>query len=279
MKNLFYTLVLSFFCLTTFAQDKIGIAVMPLTQSKSGGEETSVSPTVYEIISGAFVKAKRFNVIERSKLEALQKEKNLQKTEDYMDGKVVEQGKSLGAQYLILGNINNASETKNTTTLYGISVTKSKANVEVTIKVVDVATNLVIASENLVANADGNASGAMQKALNNLEGEVNKFLNNNFPVQFSLVEVTEFGKKGEARKVVISGGSGSGVRQNDAFSVVEKTTVEIDGVKKTRNKVIGKVRVAKVEDADFSQAMVEEGASEIADKVKAGVKLKVTSSN
>ena len=274
MKKVFYyvLIMLSFF--SASAQEKIGVAIMPM--SFSGGknsDEAKVAPSVYEIISGAFVKAKRFNVIERSKLEQLQKEKNLQKTEDYMDGKVVEQGKSLGAQYLILGNVNSAVAKSSTSYVYGVAVNKAKANIQVTIKVVDVATGLVIASENLEGSGDG--SGAQEKAMSSLDGEVNKFLSANFPLQFSVVEIQEKGKKGEAKKILISGGSGSGVKVNDEMNVVEKVIVDVDGVTKTRNKVIGRIKVTKVEDADFSQTIVVEGGAAIAEKIGSGVKLKV----
>jgi hypothetical protein len=57
-------------------------------------------------------------VVDRTKFDQLAQERNLQKQEDFLDGLVVEQGKSLGAQYLIQGNISQANAQSVTITKY-----------------------------------------------------------------------------------------------------------------------------------------------------------------
>ncbi|MBL0288501.1 MAG: hypothetical protein IPQ19_14160 [Bacteroidetes bacterium] len=49
----------------------------------------------------------RFTVVDRTNLSALKSEKELQKSEDFIDGYVVDQGKSFGAKYVVTGDLQN----------------------------------------------------------------------------------------------------------------------------------------------------------------------------
>jgi curli biogenesis system outer membrane secretion channel CsgG len=97
-----------------------------------------------ETVTNAFVKTKRFNIVDRSKMDALTKEKNLQKTEDFIDGTVIEQGISLGAKNLISGHVISSKaeqmRTDDGTVTY-------KAKLSISLKVIDVATGQVITSD------------------------------------------------------------------------------------------------------------------------------------
>ena len=62
-----------------------------------------------QTVADVFVGSKKFVVIDRSALSQIQAEKELQKTEDFIDGQVVAQGKSLGAQYILTGQVTDAS--------------------------------------------------------------------------------------------------------------------------------------------------------------------------
>jgi hypothetical protein len=56
------------------------------------------------IVTECYVQDSRFDLVDRRATEAISKERELQKTEDFMDGYVVGQGKSIGAEYLLFGN-------------------------------------------------------------------------------------------------------------------------------------------------------------------------------
>ncbi|MFZ9778244.1 MAG: CsgG/HfaB family protein, partial [Schleiferiaceae bacterium] len=58
------------------------------------------------------MRAKRFVIVDRSRLDAIQKERNLQKSEEFiMSDFSIEQRAAVGAQFLVQGNVTNGSST------------------------------------------------------------------------------------------------------------------------------------------------------------------------
>src|SRR5687767_3869415 len=104
-------LVLVTTCCNSFAQSKTLIGIVPFksatqqedrftrNSSNSSGEYKTA---IQDAVADAFLKTKRFSLVEREKMDQLKSEKNLQKDEDFIDGQVIEQSKSLGAQYVVL---------------------------------------------------------------------------------------------------------------------------------------------------------------------------------
>ncbi len=84
------------------------VGILPVTSVTNDAQ--MYTPNVQASLSKVFVEKTRFTVVDRTKFDQLAKESNLQKQEDFLNGAVVEQGKSLGAQYLISGNINQISK-------------------------------------------------------------------------------------------------------------------------------------------------------------------------
>ena len=241
---------------------------------------------INDAITNALVKTNRFSIVDRSKMQALQQEKNLQKTEDFMDGQVVAQGKSLGAEYLVSGNVNSYTNDGNV------------AKFTFTLSVIDVASNRVLGSEQIeskgggyggailmgmVATAStgqatpntGDPESAFKKALNDVSKDVDRFVNKNFPLMLSIAELQQKDKKGMPLTLLISGGSSMGVKKGDKFRVVELSEMEVDGKKMTRKKEVGQVQVVNVEDENFSSCKVLAGGAEIGTKSQSGAKLKI----
>jgi curli biogenesis system outer membrane secretion channel CsgG len=81
--------------LASAQQEKTGVGIMSFTYVTSSASFQDVN-SIQETVINAFVKTKRFNIVDRSKMDALQKEKDLQKSEDFIDGSVIQQGVSLG---------------------------------------------------------------------------------------------------------------------------------------------------------------------------------------
>jgi len=55
-------------------------------------------------MANVFIRDGRFKVIDRSNDNEISNELNRQKSESYMDGYVVEQGKQIGAEYIVKGS-------------------------------------------------------------------------------------------------------------------------------------------------------------------------------
>lgn len=278
-----------FLCLTMLialtsmlkAQEKITVGIMPFTTSSNTELDKTACATAQETVANAFVQNKRFTIVDRTKAEILKAEKELQKGEDFIDSKAIESGKALGAQYLILGNINSASVAENTTD----GKRSYSGTVSIALKVVDITTGQVIASETITKSAGGGLfatlinsdtqQDAINKAIKGLEGGIDKFVKNNFPIIFSIAEISEVSKKGEAKTVTVAGGTLFGVKKGDKFKVMELTTIEVDGKKKERKKEIGELKVTKVDDENFSTCSVTTGGADINKKFTEKVKLQV----
>ena len=286
MKHFFLSLLACGVALTASAQtDKIAVGVMPFTDAsqKVGNDLVAIN----DAVTNALVKSNRFIIVDRSKMQALMQEKNLQKTEDFIDGKAVEQGKSLGAEYLVSGNVNSYTNDG------------TQAKFTFTLSVMEVATSKMLNSEQieskggsigggmlmgLAASAasggepvsnTGNPEAVFKKALNDVAKDIDRFIAKNFPLTLSIAEMQTKDKNGAPLTLLISGGSSTGVKKGDKFRVVEMAELEVDGKKMTRKKEIGQLQVLKVEDENFSSCKVLVGGTDIAMKSQAGAKLKV----
>jgi TolB-like protein len=274
--------------LNASAQEKTGVGIMPFTYVNGAADPKDVN-SIQETVTNAFVKTKRFNIVDRTKMDALKKEKELQKSEDFIDGNVIAQGMSLGANNLISGHVISAKAERMETTpdpKTGQVTISYKAKLSIQLKVIDVATGQVITSETIEPKA-GSAFGGMlgmgpstpeaaiTKAIKGIEDKVDEFVTRNFPVSFPIVEIQEKDGSGNATKIMIAGGSSFNLKKGDKLKVVEVSTIEVNGKKLERKKEIGEIKITKVEDENFSACSVSSGGIDINSKFKAKAKLLV----
>lgn len=284
MKKNLLLAVLFLNIIIAFAQEKIGVGILPFTYVSSAANAQDVN-SIQETVTNAFVKTKRFNIVDRTKMDALKKEKDLQKSEDFIDGDVIQQGVSLGAGYLISGHVISAQseEMKADDGKGNITITY-KAKLSISLKVIDVSTGQVIVSETIEPKAGSSLLGAMgigsttaqdaiAKAIKSIEGKVDDFVNKNFPLTFSIAEIQEKDKKGNATQILIAGGSAFGVKKGDRFKVCEMVEMDVNGKKIQRKKEIGELKVVKVDDENFSTCSVLSGGLDIVTKFDAKSKL------
>jgi curli biogenesis system outer membrane secretion channel CsgG len=289
MKKIFISTAL-LIVINTFvqAQEKIGVGIMPFTFVQGAASSQDVN-SIQETIINAFVKTKRFNIVDRSKMDALKKEKDLQKSEDFIDGSVIQQGVSLGANFLISGHVISAQaermETAPSSTTGQVTVTY-KAKLSIQLKVIDVATGQVITSESIdpkggstfggmMGMAPSTPEAAISKAIKGIEDKVDEFVNKNFPATFPIVEIQEKDSKGNATKIMIAGGTSFNLKKGDKLKVVEVSIIEVNGKKLERKKDIGELKITKVEDENFSTCSVSSGGIDINSKFEAKAKLLV----
>ena len=93
------------------AQEKTGVGILSFTYVQGAASFQDVN-SIQETVINAFVETRRFNIVDRSKMDALKKEKDLQKSEDFIDGNVIQQGVSLGANFLVSGHVISAQTEK-----------------------------------------------------------------------------------------------------------------------------------------------------------------------
>jgi curli biogenesis system outer membrane secretion channel CsgG len=271
-KNLFLLIALISMIngVSMMAQEKIVVSI-PAFSYVTGNADPKDVATVQDEVINAFVKTKRFDIVDRGEISMAQinEELEVQKGENFIDGNVVAQGKSLGAQYLIMGAVPMISVTEGFAkdNQGRQSSTGWTARVLLSLRVVDLETGKIISSQAIEPKSGGVAfigafvnpksrESALNKALKDIEGQVDMFVLKNFPVTLQIVEF-------QGKQVLISGGSEKGIKKGMKFTVAEPVTVEVDGKPMTRNKEVGQLEVAKVEDENFSLCKIKSGEKEI----------------
>lgn len=269
------------------AQEKTNVGIIPFTNL--GGANNQDVITIQEAVTSSFVKTKRFNIVDRTKISELQKEKNLQKSEDFIDGTVVQQGISLGAKFLISGKVTSVTKFSGNKTrkkLDGTTVNElvNEASVNFSCQVIDVETGQVINSETFSNAGGGNFLGlslaknvdeAFASSLSSLSSDIDKWVYVNFPAIFSIAEIQTKDSKGAATKILMTGGSAFGLEKGEKLKVVEVTEMVINGKKIKRKKEIGEVKIDKIEDENFSICTVKEGGIDINLKFEAKANLQI----
>lgn len=287
MKITFISAALLLFSATfCFAQEKTSVGILPFTFVQGAADFQNVN-SIQETVTNAFVKTKRFSIVDRSKMDALKHEKELQKSDDFLAGSVVEQGKNVGASYLISGHVISAqAEGMSTQDSKGNITTTYKAKLAISLKVIDVTTGQVITSETIEPKAGSTLGGmfglgassgtdAITKSIKKIEDKIDDFVSRNFPISFSIAEIQEKDSKGSATTILLAGGSGFGLKKGDRLKVVELAEMEVNGKKMIRKKEIGEIKITKIEDENFSICSVNSGGDLINSKFEAKGKLQV----
>ncbi|WP_293298402.1 CsgG/HfaB family protein [Pedobacter sp. UBA4863] len=284
MRRLYLATILTFLSFAIFAQTKTIVGIMPFNTSSGNNDrlynvyynqnnEKNIV-AIQDAVSDAFLNAKRFTLVEREKMNLITGEKKNQQGEDYIDGQTVEQSKSLGASYIVTGNVTEASfeEQNNSIGYGGLSISSRKAKISFNIKVIDVSTGEIMASEKFSSEAKG--KNGFDNALNIIKPNIEKFIKDNFKITVSIASVEEKNATNEATKVLISGGTGIGLKPQMTLKVFEVAILTVDGRKIPRKKEVGQIVVEKVEDENFSICKVTSGGALIASKLEGGTNLK-----
>lgn len=248
----------------SFGQKKNLIGVAPF---KSNGNAEYIS-AIQNVVYDAALKVRGFSLMEKDKLEQIKAGIG----EANPDAGALSQAKSMGAQYVITGNVLKASvESKQGNLPLNIN-NSNVADVLFDLNVVDVASGEIVASNRFIAAGKGRT--AFEDALKEITASIDKFILDNLKNAVSIAQIEEKNSSGDAIRVLLVAGSLAGLKEQDEFRVYELTELTVDGKKMHRKKTLGKIAVAKVEDENFSVCLVKEGGGEIAKKVEAGAKIK-----
>ncbi len=249
---------------SAFAQNKNLIGVAPFKSAGGTEHVSAIEDAVYD----ATLRLRGFSLMEKNKLEQIKTGVG----QANPDAGALAQAKSLGAQYIITGNVLKASvETKPSNLPLGITNT-NVSDLLFDLTVVDVTSGEEIASNRFTGAGRGKT--AFEDALKGLEPEIDKFIHDNLKSAVSIAQIEEKSSSGDAIRVLLVAGSLAGVKEHDEFRVYEITDLTVDGKKMHRKKTLGKIAVAKVEDENFSVCIVKEGGADIAKKVESGAKVK-----
>lgn len=264
--------------LSALSQSRTVIGIVPFKNSTSGnrysyGTKNQEITTVQDAVTEAFLRTKRFSLVEREKMDQVQREKRLQQNDDFIDGQVIEQSKSLGAQYIVTGNVTKAQvETSKMQAPIAGTITSRNAEVAFTLKVIDVTTGEIMATGTF--SGDGKGKNSFEDAVEEVKPGIEKFIRENFKVSGAIASIEEKNAGGEAVRVLLACGSAMGMKPGYTFKVYEAKELTVEGKKLTRKVALGRIVVKTVEDENFSVCDVAEGGAAIAQKVEANAKVK-----
>lgn len=86
--------------------NKNSIWVAPFTHDTLGRKYDQYMVDCRGAALRALLASGRFSVVDRDAIKELESERQLQKSESFIDGKVVEQGRAVGAEYILTGKMN-----------------------------------------------------------------------------------------------------------------------------------------------------------------------------
>jgi len=187
-----------------------------------------------------FANNKKFIVIDRQNLSLITAEKELQKSEEFMDGYIVDQGKSEGADYVLKG-------------LY----LETEKNLN--LKIYDVATGEVLCArdEALETNIFG-----IKNFENRIHNMLHDMLFDCFDIKYSVVRTVEV-KKDEVKPLLMAIGKKHRAKIEDRMEIYTYVTENIDGEEVQRKEYVGEGIIEQVQDENFSVLKLKKGQKEI----------------
>jgi curli biogenesis system outer membrane secretion channel CsgG len=230
------------------------------------------------------VKSGKYSVIDRERLEALLREKNLSLGGDVDPSTAVKAGKLLGVEYFLFGNITEFGETENKAQVgwgFGVDVKKKKFVAALDCRLVNTTTGEIIWADtgkkeesNVNVFVFGSGGGVdddrmFDKVLRPVVEELAKKLNGVSLSSNSRGETASDAKVGKIAKVEgdtvwINLGSAAGLNVGDTFAVYElgEPVKDPDSgeVLGQDEKKVGRIKVAAVKGAKYSECTIIDGS-------------------
>jgi curli biogenesis system outer membrane secretion channel CsgG len=279
MKHLLkISLLVLAFCSSVVYAARPTIAVLPFSVDKtliiSDGYTTLLShyegrtSFLTDEVINQLVHTRKFDVLERKGLDDLLNEKDLQNS-DYADAAEVKKVASLiGAQYLVLGKLYNASlEHEEKSIPYSNrTIEQEHGLVEVALRIVEVKSGKIVASQRIKTDKTWKKNQYQQNAkvidymgelvAQSAQDIVNEVMDEVFPLKIS--GLTD-------KKIVLNRGTGINIKVGDIVEILKEGAAVIDqDTKEELDRVLTAVAKAKITKIlpRITEAELLDGASE-----------------
>jgi len=221
----------------------------------------------YDTIYDEFARDYRMVLLDRGEFDVVAEERDRQRDEDFIDGKIVEQGKAIGAEYLVDGFIDNYDE-------------------QLFLKIYDVSdgslTGSVVSSLNVKRHQKHplDIKGEIKDIFSpttrtaQLQKNVKQLIKQCFSEFLFIVVGAEEESKKRVRSLKVFAGSKMGLRKGQLLEVQALIEEEVEGVITTRQESAGWGRVEKVDGESWSILKLEAGKGNIKKLLKKGTKLR-----
>ncbi len=246
---------------------------------------------IQEYAANAFVNSGRFTLVERGLLSKINRELEDNKEEAFiMSDYLPEQGKLLGAKYLLLGRVSKVSVQKKKNVAGDLlfkkanvdkdaagAVTKDKvvAYVDFTLRIVNVETGVIGEGKAFSIKPSAGDFGAPDRhmALQNLQGrietEVEEFIDEFIPKRFKFLEVVEE-SGGKLASFYMKGGKVDKVEKGTSITIFKVEYKDFgDGPQRLESQ-IGSAKVHEVNGARVSLCEIISGGDDIMSELANG---------
>lgn len=212
-------------------------------------ESSPYTGLVTEKVVEMLTQTKRFRVVDRTSMDKIKAELELQKSEAFLDSKnLVEQDIAVAAEKMITGHIVKIP-------VYAIRNSDGsrrgfKASIGFEMKMVDVATGLSSEATSFQGRTSKEClspEAAVTMAMDDVQQEIAEWFRINFPVTCSISRILD------KKTVLVNAGSSHGVSSGNLFIV--NVIEDIDGVPYHRQ--LGEIKINKVSGPNFSECSVQ----------------------
>lgn len=274
------------------------VGIIPF--SANSFQDSIAAKDIYAAVARIMVQTKRFTFLEIEKWRQAQGEIERQKGAAFMESKIIDQGKSLGAQILIFGIVKNAEIYKESD--------KYIARVDYEVKCVDVETGKSIAAQAFkgdsedYTNLSAQISNGIQKLLpvirerikgsqekveitrtvfealsetdkGSIKGKtleaieesivrVNTWIRNTFGIYLSFLKVLDENKKDGAENVLIEGGENIAMKKGCKLKTILITQMETASGRIQDEEPVAELEVVEVR-AQTSKCKVVKGGKKM----------------
>ncbi|MEM1325893.1 MAG: hypothetical protein AAGI23_08065 [Bacteroidota bacterium] len=295
-----------FFLIISFtfsqAQQKPTVIIAEFTHNPQTVQKIDADK-IHGMIAQYFSSTSRFIMINRDKWKAIMAEKETQKSMDFIDGYMVEQGNAMGADVMVFGHVIETGDNINfaAVQLVGIDVATSK---EVFNQILLPSgrstggaietTEVIDASDDLVSKGEGTSDGAatmkniatlgetMGLSVNNLmrkslEKNTVDLINEYYPLKLLISQFVAKGNK--VNEVKLYGTKQYGFKKGQKYKVVASSIIETPEGPGTLEETVAEIRVTEIQ-GDFASCKVLSGHKELFAKQEAdNIYVKVANSN
>ncbi len=183
---------------------------------------------------------KHFQVVDRKNITYIQTERELQKSEDFIDGYMVEQGQIEGADYIF-------------------RIVFIEDEKTLSLQVFEVSSGLLVCSRDQPVKISSFGIRQLDPLLRNLLYEI---MYDCFDMKYSFVRSLAEKNK-SVQRALIAIGKTNQAKEEDVVEFYQLETEEVDGENYVRRKVIAKGEILKVEDNNFSEVKITQGHVEL----------------
>jgi curli biogenesis system outer membrane secretion channel CsgG len=294
MKKITFLLLLVLFKMS--AQDsKISVGVMAFVSSEK--ENASRASQLQEIVIEVLSLKTNIEPIDRSKDALLNQELDVQINErSIASKKLVEQGKKIGANNLIIGTLTSIEVNEEKTSIgklsglvggFGGNTSNFKANISFSLQIIDVETGKIISHKAFNKTADnvgvsipilgsGNSKEkAIVNAMDDSKKKILSWLNEVYPSLIKILKIEERTKSGKPKTILVTGVDSS--LKEGSKLILEEIELISSGIGTEplrRYKKIASL-VLKEKQGDITVCKISEGEDIIEEKMTNGSKLNI----